>query len=108
MMIRAAQRHDQRHAGTTSAATQPFILHGEPQTFVQAGTLYQYTPSATGSNGRVLSYDIVNKPDWATFVETTGELSGTPDASNVGTTAQIEIGVSDGTTRATVGPSVSQ
>ena len=89
---------------TTSAATQPFILHGEPQAFVQAGTLYQYAPSASGSNGRVLSYDIVNKPDWATFAETTGELSGTPDASNVGTSTEIEIGVTDGTSRATVGP----
>ena len=91
-------------SATTSAATQPFILHGEPQTFVQAGALYRYTPSASGSNGRVLSYDIVNKPDWATFVETTGELSGTPDASNVGTSTEIEIDVTDGTARATVGP----
>src|ERR1700691_1190029 len=69
---------------TTSAAPQPFIVHGEPQSFVQAGALYRYTPSTSGSNGRALSYDIVNKPDWATFVETSGELSGTPDASNVG------------------------
>jgi hypothetical protein len=52
----------------------------------------------------VLAYDIVNKPEWATFVETSGELFGTPDASDVGTTAGVEIGVSDGTTRATVGP----
>jgi hypothetical protein len=103
----AAQTSGTTSAATTpptSAATQPFILHGEPQTFVKAGALYQYTPASTGSNGRVLSYDIVNKPDWATFVETTGKLFGTPDEGNVGTTAQIEIGVSDGTTRATVGP----
>ena len=89
---------------TTSAATQPFLLNGEPQTFVRAGAMYRYIPSTSGSNGGVLSYEIVNKPDWATFVETSGELFGTPDASNVGTTGEIEIGVSDGTTRATVGP----
>src|ERR1700722_14075324 len=71
---------------------------------VQAGSIYQYTPSTTGSNGRVLAFDIVNKPDWAVFVEGTGELSGTPDGSNVGTSGEIEIGVSDGSTRATVGP----
>jgi hypothetical protein len=91
-------------SATTSAATQPFILNGVPQSFVEVGTLYRYMPSASGSNGRVLSYDIANKPDWATFVEASGELSGTPDASNVGPTAEIEIGVFDGTTRATVGP----
>jgi hypothetical protein len=89
---------------TTSAAVQPFLLHGVPMATVEAGSVYQYTPSTTGSNGRVLSYDIVNKPEWATFVEATGVLSGTPDGTNVGTSGEIEIGVSDGSTRATVGP----
>ena len=91
-------------SATTSAAAQPFLLHGVPMATVQAGSIYQYTPSTTGSNGRVLAFDIVNKPDWAVFVEGTGELSGTPDGSNVGTSGEIEIGVSDGSTRATVGP----
>jgi len=84
-------------SATTSAATQPFTLNGVPETSVRAGSTYQYTPSASGSTGRVLAYDIVNKPEWATFVETSGELFGTPDASDVGTTAGVEIGVSDGT-----------
>src|ERR1700734_3489873 len=89
---------------TTSVAVQPFLLHGVPLATVEAGSVYRYTPSTTGSNGRVLSYDIVNKPEWAAFTESTGELSGTPDGTNVGTSGLIEIGVSDGTTRATVGP----
>jgi hypothetical protein len=80
------------------------MLNGVPETFVEAGTIYKYMPSSSGSNGRVLAYDIVNKPEWATFSETTGELSGIPESSNVGTSGEIEIGVSDGTTRATVGP----
>jgi len=91
-------------SATTSAASQPFTLNGVPQTSVMAGSAYRYTPSASGVDGRVLAYDIVNKPEWAAFDETSGELSGTPDASNVGTTGGIEIGVSNGTTRATVGP----
>ena len=89
---------------TTSAAAQPFTLNGVPETSVTAGATYRYTPSSSGANGRVLAYDIVNKPEWATFDETSGELSGTPDASNVGTTGGVEIGVSNGTTSATVGP----
>ena len=80
------------------------MLNGVPETSVEAGTTYTYRPSATGSNGRVLAYSIVNKPEWANFAETTGEFSGIPDATNVGTSGEIEIGVSDGTTRATVGP----
>ena len=83
---------------------QPFLLHGVPLATVEAGSSYLYKPSTSGSNGRVLSYEIVNKPEWATFTESTGELSGTPEDSNVGVSGEIEIDVSDGTTHATVGP----
>jgi len=88
-------------AGNT---TEPFIMNGVPVTTVQAGSEYRYQPSATNPSDRVLSYNVVNKPDWANFNETTGELSGTPQVSDVGTSENIEIGVSDGTTTATVGP----
>ena len=90
--------------GTTSAAPQPFIVNGVPPTTVQAGAKYQYLPSASNADGRTLSYTITNKPDWATFGETNGELSGIPDAADVGTTPEIQIVVSDGTSQATVGP----
>jgi hypothetical protein len=90
--------------GTTSAATQPFILNGVPPTSVRAGAKYQYIPSASNTDGRALSFAITNKPDWATFAETNGELAGVPDADDVGTTAEIQIVVSDGTSQATVGP----
>ena len=90
--------------GLTSAATQPFIVNGVPPTSVRAGAKYQYIPSAANADGRTLSFSITNKPDWATFGESNGELSGVPDASDVGTTPEIQIVVSDGTTQATVGP----
>src|ERR1022692_4080244 len=91
-------------ASATLATTPPPVIHSTPPTSVEAGSKYQYIPSASGPDERPLSYDITNKPDWATFAATTGELSGTPDANDAGTTAEIEIGVSDGTSRATVGP----
>ena len=90
-------------AGSTSAATQPFIVNGVPPTSVRAGAKYQYIPSAN-ADGRTLSFSITNKPDWATFGETNGELSGVPEAANIGTTPEIQIVVSDGTSQATVGP----
>jgi hypothetical protein len=94
----------QANSSVSSAATQPFMMNGVPLTFAQAGVEYHYQPQASNPMGRVLSYNVVNKPDWALFSETTGELSGTPAQSDIGTSANIEIGVSDGTTRATVGP----
>ena len=90
--------------GTTSAAPQPFIVNGVPPTTVRAGAKYQYIPSAANSDGRALSFSITNKPDWATFGETNGELSGIPDTNDVGTTPEIQIVVSDGASQATVGP----
>ena len=46
--------------------------------------------------GGTLSFSITNQPAWATFTTTTGRLQGTPGAANVGTFANIGIGVSDG------------
>lgn len=66
--------------------------------------MYSYVPTASGVSSPGLTYSIVNKPDWATFAAASGALSGTPTASNVGMTANIEIIATDGTQRATVGP----
>ncbi|TLZ01502.1 MAG: hypothetical protein E6K36_11440, partial [Gammaproteobacteria bacterium] len=71
---------------------------------MQAGAKYQYIPLVSNPAGRPLTYDITSKPGWATFVPSSGELFGTPGNSDVGTSAEIEIGVSDGTTRAIIGP----
>jgi hypothetical protein len=87
-----------------SSATEPFITHGVPETMVQVGAQYRYQTSTTNPWGLPLSYKVVNKPDWAVFNDTTGELSGTPQESDLGTSGNIEIAVSDGTTIATVGP----
>jgi hypothetical protein len=86
------------------ASIPPPVITGTPPTLVEAKSKYQYIPHASDPNNRVLSYDITNKPAWLTFVEATGELYGTPEAGDVGTTAEIEIGVSNGTSRATIGP----
>ena len=89
-------------SGVTGTA--PPVIGNTPPTAVTAGSKYQYIPQASDADGGVLSYDITNKPDWATFAADTGELSGIPQTGDVGTTAEIEIGVSDGTSRATIGP----
>ena len=46
--------------------------------------------------GRTLAFNIVYKPSWATFSATTGKLSGTPTAANVGKYGNIGIAVNDG------------
>jgi hypothetical protein len=83
---------------------QPPVINGMPPAYVQVGSPYDYTPDVSDAAGTALTFDITNLPTWATFNTATGELAGTPGVNDAGTTAEIEIGVSDGVSRATVGP----
>jgi len=91
-------------AGCGGSDTAALVVNGTPPTSVQAGAKYQYIPLVSNPAGRPLTFDITSKPGWATFVPSSGELFGTPGNSDVGTSAEIEIGVSDGTIRAIIGP----
>jgi hypothetical protein len=82
----------------------PVVVNDTPPTSVEAGAKYQYIPLVSNPEGRSLTYDITSKPGWATFVPSSGELFGTPENSDVGTSAEIEIGIGSGTSRAIIGP----
>ncbi|MGI9246504.1 MAG: putative Ig domain-containing protein, partial [Steroidobacteraceae bacterium] len=71
-------------------------IWGTPPTKAVAGTLYDFQPVATDSDGDKLRFGIDNKPAWATFDSLTGRLRGTPASGNVGTYSNIRIKVSDG------------
>ncbi len=71
-------------------------IGGTPMTSVQAGQAYSFQPTATDADGDALTWSIQNKPSWATFSASSGRLTGTPAASNVGSFANIVISVSDG------------
>jgi hypothetical protein len=74
----------------------PPVISGTPPTSVLAGSSYSFLPTASDANGDALSFSISGKPAWASFDATSGLLSGTPDASYVGSYANIVISVSDG------------
>ncbi len=98
--------------GTLSAALPAFsitvanvndapTISGSPLTKVTAGVLYSFTPVAADIDvGTTLTFSISNKPTWATFNPATGQLSGTPARTDVGSTNGIVIQVSDGTASA--------
>ena len=77
-------------------------ISGTPANTVLAGQTYSFTPSAHDSRDRTLIFAIANKPAWAAFSASSGQLSGTPSAANVGAYADIVIAVSDGTRTATL------
>ncbi|HEV8331381.1 MAG TPA: putative Ig domain-containing protein, partial [Steroidobacteraceae bacterium] len=94
--------------GTTSAALPAFSIEvldvgneaptisGTPDTSATVGVAYSFTPNASDADGNPLTYAITNRPVWASFNTSTGALSGTPGASDVGTFANVLISVSDG------------
>jgi hypothetical protein len=84
-----------------ASATAPGIS-GSPLTSVLVGAGYAFTPSATNPGGSPLTFSIENKPSWAAFNTSTGELSGTATAGDVGSTPGIIISVSDGTETASL------
>jgi Putative Ig domain len=77
-------------------------ITGSPATQVGIGRAYSFTPSARDTYGRTLVFAIANMPPWASFNAATGQLSGTPSASNIGMYPNIVIGVSDGWHSATL------
>ena len=72
-------------------------ISGSPAPQVMQAQAYTFTPTASDADGDMLTFSIANKPGWASFSTSTGKLSGTPAAADVGTYSNIAISVTDGT-----------
>ena len=86
----------QEAAADNPAGNQAPTISGTPPASVQAGQAYDFTPTASDPDGDDLSFTISRKPSWATFDGSTGRLSGTPGAGDVGSFTGVGIAVSDG------------
>lgn len=73
----------------------PPTISGTPPGSVIAGQPYTFQPVASDPDGDPIGFGISNKPAWASFSLTTGRLSGTPSAADVGQISNIVIAVSD-------------
>ncbi len=71
-------------------------LSGTPTTRIFIENAYYFKPEAFDLDDDNLSFSINNQPNWANFTPSTGELNGTPSASDEGVYANIEITVTDG------------
>jgi Putative Ig domain len=78
----------------------PPTISGKPAATVTAGETYTFTPAVTDPGHDRLTFSIVNRPAWATFSKTTGQLSGTPSTADVNSYSNIIISVSNGSATA--------
>jgi hypothetical protein len=86
------------------AENAPPTISGLPPAQVVQGQPYRFTPLATDPDDDALSFSISRQPAWADFDAGTGQLSGTPDAADVGSYANVIISVSDGTRSVSLAP----
>ena len=90
-------------ASTASSQGASPSVSGTPPTTVAADNHYRFRPTvALSATDEPVSFSIQNKPSWASFSITSGQLSGTPATSSVGTDSDIIITVSDGTLSASL------
>jgi hypothetical protein len=88
-------------SGTSTTNSAPTIT-GSPSLSGRVGQAYSFTPTAKDANGDRLTFSIANKPTWASFSTSTGQLAGTPSAT--GTSSGITISVTDGKATASLAP----
>ena len=86
------------------AENRPPAISGQPDTTVQVGERYEFTPVASDLDNDPLTFSISGKPQWANFDGNTGRLSGTPQAGDAATHDGITITVSDGDLSSSIGP----
>jgi hypothetical protein len=80
----------------SSASNAAPRIRGTPPGAASPGSAYSFRPTASDANGDRLTFSIANRPAWASFNTSNGELSGTPTRAQVGAYSNIRITVSDG------------
>jgi hypothetical protein len=76
------------------------VISGTPGTVGTVGVPYSFRPTASDPDGQNIVFSVTNRPAWASFNTTTGQLSGTP--TSAGTFSNIVITASDGTASASL------
>ena len=77
-------------------------ISGSPEQVAIMSNAYAFRPTAADDDGDALTFNIRNKPAWASFDAVTGKLEGVPQFGDVGTYEGIEISVSDGSATASL------
>jgi hypothetical protein len=71
-------------------------ISGNPPTGVTYGDTYAFKPNAGDADGDPLTFSVENRPGWASFNSSTGEITGQPTLGDVGVYDNILISTSDG------------
>ena len=70
------------------------VISGSPNPRIDEGSAYSFIPVVENASGNLI-FTISNKPAWANFQGSTGELSGAPGYTDSGSYTDIRIDVTD-------------
>lgn len=76
--------------------TDALSISGQAAGTAAVGQAYSFQPTTSGADG-TLMYSASHLPSWLSINTSTGLLSGTPAAADVGTDSSIIVSVTDGT-----------
>jgi len=79
-------------------------ISGDATAVARVGTPFQFQPVAMDADGDPLTFTADNLPPWATFDSTTGRITGTASADDVGDYEAITITASDATHHTVMAP----
>lgn len=78
-------------------------ISGTPNESVTENTLYSFTPNVSAAGVGTVNFSISNKPSWASFNNSDGELTGTPVNSDIGLYSNITITATDDIESSSIG-----
>ena len=98
------KRHGSADSNSAATANQAPQISGTPPDTVQVGATLSFVPTAQDPENNPLTFSVANLPGWAQFDSATGQISGTPQSSDVGSVDNVTISVSDGSASASLTP----
>lgn len=90
-------------ASSQAAALPSIKLSGTPPASVVAGNAYVFQPTVVTTGGTAI-FSATGLPRWAALNSSTGQISGTPASSDVGTTSNIALSAAAGSATASLAP----
>jgi len=87
-----------------AASVSMLSIRGTAPAVVSLGKAYFFEPQVNDPGSLPLVFTIANKPAWASFDTTTGDLWGLPTSAYVGTYSNITITVCAGSQKAVLPP----
>ncbi len=91
-------------AAAPSVKSMQISTNAAGQGSVSVGQTFTLAAKVTGGNGKTLTFSVTNAASWMSFSASTGVLTGTPTAADVGSYPNIVISVSDGQQTASAAP----